>query len=78
MITNLQAAELQQSNKLFDGQVRLNNDGFERFRRQLAVMAGNNNMKMSLLGVTEIGMAYPFDDEYKSQLGQELAITFEN
>ena len=57
MITNLQAAELQQSNKLFDGQVRLNNDGFERFRRQLAVMAGNNNMKMSLLGVTEIGMA---------------------
>lgn len=52
MITNLQAAELKQSNKLFDGQIRLNNDGFERFRRQLAVMSRNNNMKMRLLGVT--------------------------
>lgn len=57
MITNLQAAELQQSNKLFNGQIRLNDDGFERFRCQLAVMSRDNNMKMRLLGVTEIGMA---------------------
>ena len=70
MITNLQAAELQQSNKLFDGQILLNNDGFERFRRQLAVMESSRG--------DGDWHGYPFDDEYKSQLGQEFAITFAN
>ena len=48
---------LQQLNKLFDGHLCRVNDGLERFRRQIALMARDNNMKMTFLSMTQIGMA---------------------
>ncbi|MHB8502743.1 MAG: hypothetical protein ACYDCG_09920 [Candidatus Acidiferrales bacterium] len=63
---------LQQLNKLFDGQLCLENDGFERFGRQIALMTRNHNMKLSFLGVTEIGMASRLMMDIKASANENL------
>ena len=63
---------LQQPDKLFDCHLRLDNDGFERLWRQVPLTARNNNVKMSLGRMPEIGMASRLMMDIKAGANENL------